>query len=94
MSHRLHSLSQYRKEGIKWETIDYFNNKIICDMVEEKHKGIVAILVSLPDMKIKLPLIITGRGVPAPRQCRRPDRPQASRRAVPEARALFEVRIW
>lgn len=35
---------EYRKEGIQWETIDYFNNKIICDMVEEKHKGVVAIL--------------------------------------------------
>ena len=36
---------QYRKEGIQWEPIEYFNNKIICDMVEEKHKGVVAILV-------------------------------------------------
>ncbi|EGD72824.1 MYO1C protein [Salpingoeca rosetta] len=35
---------EYRQEGIKWETIEYFNNKIICDMVEMKHKGIIAIL--------------------------------------------------
>ena len=36
---------EYRSEGIEWETIDFFNNKIICDMVEQKHKGIIAILV-------------------------------------------------
>ena len=28
----------------KWKTIDYFNNQIICDLVEERHKGIIAIL--------------------------------------------------
>lgn len=27
--------------------MEYFNNKIICDLVEEKFKGIIAILVSL-----------------------------------------------
>lgn len=26
--------------------MEYFNNKIICDLVEEKHKGIIAVLVS------------------------------------------------
>ncbi|EDQ89910.1 uncharacterized protein MONBRDRAFT_16848 [Monosiga brevicollis MX1] len=35
---------EYRNEGIEWEKIDYFNNKIICDMVEERHKGIIAVL--------------------------------------------------
>jgi len=30
---------EYNKEGIEWEHIDYFNNKIICDLIEEKHKG-------------------------------------------------------
>lgn len=29
---------------LQWEPVDYFNNKIICDLVEEKHKGIIAIL--------------------------------------------------
>lgn len=33
-----------RNEGIAWEQIDYFNNKIICDMVEKKHSGIIAVL--------------------------------------------------
>jgi myosin-1 len=25
---------EYVREGIKWEPIKYFNNKIICDMIE------------------------------------------------------------
>ncbi|XP_066466085.1 unconventional myosin-Ih [Tiliqua scincoides] len=35
---------EYMLEGIEWEPIPYFNNKIICDLVEEKHKGIISIL--------------------------------------------------
>ncbi|ELK31456.1 Myosin-Ih [Myotis davidii] len=30
--------------GEGWEPIQYFNNKIICDLVEERHKGIISIL--------------------------------------------------
>lgn len=29
----------------QWETVKYFDNKIICDLMEEKHKGIISILV-------------------------------------------------
>ncbi|XP_054706177.1 unconventional myosin-Ic-like [Uloborus diversus] len=35
---------EYEKEGIEWEPVEYFNNKIICDLVEERHKGIIPIL--------------------------------------------------
>uniref|UniRef100_A0ABM5F1L6 Unconventional myosin-Ih isoform X1 n=2 Tax=Pogona vitticeps TaxID=103695 RepID=A0ABM5F1L6_9SAUR len=35
---------EYEQEGIEWEPVPYFNNKIICDLVEEKHKGIISIL--------------------------------------------------
>lgn len=35
---------EYRKEGIAWQNIDYFNNQIICDLVEQSHKGIIAIM--------------------------------------------------
>uniref|UniRef100_A0A673G217 Unconventional myosin-Ic n=1 Tax=Sinocyclocheilus rhinocerous TaxID=307959 RepID=A0A673G217_9TELE len=35
---------EYEAEGIVWERVKYFNNKIICDLVEEKHKGIIAVL--------------------------------------------------
>ncbi|XP_078362990.1 unconventional myosin-Ic-like [Oculina patagonica] len=35
---------EYRKEGIKWEKVDYFDNKIICDLIEAKHQGIIACL--------------------------------------------------
>lgn len=27
---------EYLAEGIKWENIDYFNNKICCDLIESK----------------------------------------------------------
>lgn len=35
---------EYRSEGIAWTPVEYFNNRIICDLVEEPHKGIIAIL--------------------------------------------------
>ncbi|XP_015522437.2 unconventional myosin IC isoform X1 [Neodiprion pinetum] len=35
---------EYLKEGIEWEPVKYFNNKVICDLIEEKHKGIIALL--------------------------------------------------
>ncbi len=36
---------EYAREGIAWEPVKYFDNKIICDMVEQTHQGIVAVLV-------------------------------------------------
>ncbi|XP_068190274.1 unconventional myosin-Ih isoform X2 [Antennarius striatus] len=35
---------EYEKEGIEWEPVPYFNNKIICDLVEEKYRGIISLL--------------------------------------------------
>uniref|UniRef100_A0A8C5FI53 Myosin IHb n=1 Tax=Gadus morhua TaxID=8049 RepID=A0A8C5FI53_GADMO len=35
---------EYQMEGIEWEPVPYFNNKIICDLVEEKHRGIISVL--------------------------------------------------
>ncbi|XP_022253422.1 unconventional myosin-Ic-like, partial [Limulus polyphemus] len=35
---------EYRREGIEWETIEYFNNKIICDLIEKQHKGVISVL--------------------------------------------------
>ncbi|XP_020780772.2 unconventional myosin-Ih [Boleophthalmus pectinirostris] len=35
---------EYGIEGIEWEPVPYFNNKIICDLVEAKHKGIISLL--------------------------------------------------
>ncbi|KAG8122494.1 hypothetical protein E2320_017991 [Naja naja] len=37
---------EYEAEGIAWEPVQYFNNKIICDLVEEKFKGIISILAT------------------------------------------------
>ncbi|KAL8164684.1 UNVERIFIED_CONTAM: Unconventional myosin-Ig [Gekko kuhli] len=36
--------AEYQREGIEWQHIEYFNNQIIVDLVEESHKGIIAIL--------------------------------------------------
>ena len=33
---------EYKREGIQWEHIDYFNNVIICQLIEQQHKGIIA----------------------------------------------------
>ncbi|XP_077866733.1 unconventional myosin-Id-like [Saccoglossus kowalevskii] len=35
---------EYKREGIEWTDIKYFNNKIICDLVEQHHRGIISIL--------------------------------------------------
>ncbi|KAM4576529.1 unconventional myosin-Ih [Odontesthes bonariensis] len=35
---------EYEAEGIEWEPVQFFNNKIICDLVEERHRGIISVL--------------------------------------------------
>uniref|UniRef100_A0AC35GLD6 Myosin motor domain-containing protein n=1 Tax=Panagrolaimus sp. PS1159 TaxID=55785 RepID=A0AC35GLD6_9BILA len=35
---------EYEREGIQWKKIEYFNNKIICDLVESPKIGIISIL--------------------------------------------------
>uniref|UniRef100_A0A3Q3A278 Unconventional myosin-Ih-like n=1 Tax=Kryptolebias marmoratus TaxID=37003 RepID=A0A3Q3A278_KRYMA len=35
---------EYEMEGIEWEPVPYFNNKIICDLVEAKFRGIISLL--------------------------------------------------
>lgn len=35
---------EYKKEGIAWQNIKYFNNQIICDLVEQNHKGMLSIM--------------------------------------------------
>ncbi|CAH0564005.1 unnamed protein product [Brassicogethes aeneus] len=35
---------EYMREGIAWTNIEYFNNQIICDLVEAPHKGILSIM--------------------------------------------------
>ncbi|XP_059800553.1 unconventional myosin-Id-like [Hypanus sabinus] len=36
--------AEYQREGIEWQHVDYFNNQIIVDLVEQPHKGVIAIL--------------------------------------------------
>ncbi|RWS30683.1 unconventional myosin-Ic-like protein [Leptotrombidium deliense] len=35
---------EYLREQIEWEPVSYFNNRVICDLIDEKHKGIISIL--------------------------------------------------
>ncbi|KAL0268992.1 UNVERIFIED_CONTAM: hypothetical protein PYX00_010747 [Menopon gallinae] len=35
---------EYQREGIEWTNVEYFNNQIICELVEQPHKGIIAIM--------------------------------------------------
>jgi myosin-1 len=35
---------EYLREGIEWEPVQYFDNKVICSLIEEKHVGIIALL--------------------------------------------------
>ncbi|XP_018093573.1 unconventional myosin-Id-like isoform X1 [Xenopus laevis] len=36
--------AEYQREGIPWKHIDYFDNQIIVDLVEQQHRGIIALL--------------------------------------------------
>ncbi|XP_054436230.1 unconventional myosin-Ia [Pteronotus mesoamericanus] len=35
---------EYRREGIPWEKVDYFDNGIICNLIEHNQRGILAML--------------------------------------------------
>ncbi|KAG8446971.1 hypothetical protein GDO86_014423 [Hymenochirus boettgeri] len=35
---------EYQREGIPWNHIDYFDNQIIVDLVEQQHRGIISLL--------------------------------------------------
>jgi myosin-1 len=35
---------EYIREGIEWEQVDYFDNAIICDLIEKPNQGILALL--------------------------------------------------
>ncbi|XP_039952854.1 unconventional myosin ID [Bactrocera tryoni] len=35
---------EYQREGVEWTKIEYFNNEIICELIEQPHKGMIAIM--------------------------------------------------
>jgi len=35
---------EYEREGIEWEHVQYFNNVAICQLIDQSHKGIIAIM--------------------------------------------------
>ncbi|XP_025971791.1 unconventional myosin-Ig [Dromaius novaehollandiae] len=36
--------AEYQREGITWQNIEYFNNELIVELVEQPHRGILALL--------------------------------------------------
>lgn len=38
---------EYVQEGIKWTPIDYFNNKIVCDLIEAKVDNIEWVIIKI-----------------------------------------------
>ncbi|XP_068790097.1 unconventional myosin-Ig [Struthio camelus] len=36
--------AEYQREGIAWQSIEYFNNELIVELVEQPHRGILALL--------------------------------------------------
>ena len=46
------------KEGIKWRPIDYFNNKIVCDLIEAKRPP--GIMLMLDDICAKMHAVTEG----------------------------------
>ncbi|CAH1638015.1 unnamed protein product [Spodoptera littoralis] len=35
---------EYAREGIQWTPIQYFNNRVICELVDAPHQGLIAIM--------------------------------------------------
>ncbi|XP_041975732.1 unconventional myosin ID-like, partial [Aricia agestis] len=35
---------EYAREGIQWTPVEYFNNRVICELVDAPHKGLVAVM--------------------------------------------------
>ncbi|CAH0715856.1 unnamed protein product, partial [Brenthis ino] len=35
---------EYAREGIQWTPVEYFNNRVICELVDAPHQGIIAIM--------------------------------------------------
>ncbi|CAG2209745.1 MYO1 [Mytilus edulis] len=50
---------EYVQEGIKWTPIDYFNNKIVCDLIESK-KNPTGIMCILDDVCATMHAVSTG----------------------------------
>lgn len=39
---------------LQWEKVDFFDNKVICDLIEARHQGIIALLVINIDLLLRL----------------------------------------
>jgi len=41
--------AEYVAEGIEWEAVDYFNNKVVCDMIEVRKGGDIGLFALIDD---------------------------------------------
>ncbi len=41
--------AEYMKEGIEWEAVDYFNNSVVCELIELRKGGDVGLLALIDD---------------------------------------------
>lgn len=58
---------EYFNEGIQWEQIDYFNNKICCDLIESKKPiGVLTLLDGILISNTLLCIFDLGRCVQLP----------------------------
>lgn len=53
---------EYVQEGIKWTPIEYFNNKVVCDLIESK-------VVSQPIREHDTDVIVVGEPLGVCRKC-------------------------
>ena len=49
---------EYVQENIKWKTIDYFNNKVVCDLIEAKQPP--GIMCALDDVCATMHAVTEG----------------------------------
>ncbi len=35
---------EYEREGIRWVHVEYFNNEVICQLIDQPHVGIMALM--------------------------------------------------
>lgn len=42
---------EYVQEGIRWTPIEYFNNKIVCDLIENKVVSIYVVCLTSPSLE-------------------------------------------
>ncbi|VDP23556.1 unnamed protein product [Soboliphyme baturini] len=80
---------EYQREGISWQEIKYFNNKVICDMIEKPSRSIIASL----DDACKSPGEVTDKMVLESMNEHLKENPYFKTRAIDEADKSLQFQI-